>query len=461
MPNRKNFYRSSADDAAPRDSDSARAATCLANAHSERKWFAMPAESAAGTVPKRAALRRKYRATLFDDVIPWWERHSLDRDCGGYYSLLERDGRAWAPDKYMWMNGRQVWMFSHLFNRHERRPAWLDIARLGADFMLAHAYQPDGKMYFRLTREGRPVSKVLSLYTEVFATIALAELSHAAGGDDALWDRAMAMYDFLVPRFGRPSDTSQLGYPINAEFHLHAHDMCRITVAWACNEIRPSRRFEDDLTMSVESIVGRHWKPELGALLENVAMDGAAMLDLPEGRLLTPGHAIESAWMLLEIARRRGDQTLVKTAVDIILCSLETGWDGEYGGLKYLMNTDGTPSHELEMNMKLWWVHTEALYALLLAWSLTGRADLWQWFERMDAYAFNHFPDPVHGEWFGYLDRDGKPAWTAKANGWKGFFHLPRALFRCCQLLDQIAHEEAGDGRRRDTVAGAADGAKP
>jgi len=385
-------------------------------------------------------LREQYRAALFDDVVPWWERHSLDRDQGGYYSLLERDGRRWGTDKYMWMNGRELWMFSHLYNRHRQNPAWLDAARLGADFMLKHAFLPEGKMCFRLTRDGRPVSKVLSTYTEVFAAIGIAEFSRAVE-DDKLWTKAMEMYDFLIPRFGRPSDTALLGYPIEAEFHLHAHDMCRITVAWVFNEIRPSRQFEDDLTLSANSIVDRHWKPDMNVLLENVGMDGSPLLDLPEGRMFHPGHAIESAWMLLEIAKKRGDDALAQTAVDIVLASLEHGWDREYGGLRYITNTDWTPTHELGANLKLWWPHCETLYALLLAWSLTGRDDLWQWYEKVHEYTFSHFPDRECGEWYGYLDRDGKPVWTAKANGWKGFFHLPRVLFRCYQLLDQTTKD--------------------
>jgi len=385
-------------------------------------------------------LRDHYRASLFDDVVPWWEKHSMDRECGGYHSLLERDGRAWATDKYMWMSGREAWMFSHLYNHFQQNPAWLDAARLGADFMLNHAFQPDGKLFFRLTREGRPVSKVLSIYHAVFVSIALAELSRAAN-DEQLWSRAMAMYDFLIPRFGQPSDTPMLGYPIDGQFHLHAHDMCRITVAWVFNEVRPGKRFDDDLTLSAESIVARHWKPELRALLENVGMDGSPMLDLPEGRMFHCGHAIESAWMLMEIARKQGNQDLVQTAVEIVLASLEHGWDREYGGLKYVTNTDWTPTHELGANLKLWWPHCETLYALLLGWSLTGRRDLWQWYEKVHDYTFGHFPDREYGEWYGYLDRDGKPVWTAKANGWKGFFHLPRALFRCYQLLDQVVRD--------------------
>ena len=386
-------------------------------------------------------LRDQYRTSLFDDVVPWWEKHSLDPECGGYYSLLERDGRAWATDKYMWMSGRETWMFSHLYNRYRQNSAWRDAARPAQDFMLKHAFQPDGKLYFRLTREGRPVSKVLSIYSEVFVSIALAELSRAAD-DEQLWAKAMTMYDFLIPRFGQPSDTPLLGYPVDAQFHLHAHDMCRITVAWVFSEIRPCQRFEDDLTLSVESIVARHWKPELHALLENVAMDGSPMSDMPEGRMFHCGHAIESDWMLMEIARKRGNHNLVRTAVEIVLASLEHGWDKEYGGLKYITNTDWTPTHELGANLKLWWPHCETLYALLLAWSLTGRQDLWQWYERVHEYTFAHFPDPEHGEWYGYLDRDGKPVWTAKANGWKGFFHLPRALFRCFRLLDQVLERQ-------------------
>jgi len=217
--------------------------------------------------------------------------------------------------------------------------------------------------------------------------------------------------------------------------------MCRMTVAWVFNEVLPNERFEDDLSRSTDSILQRHWKPELHALLENVAADGSAMLDLPEGRMLLPGHAIESAWMILEIAAKRGDQHLLQTAVDIVLASLERGWDQEYGGLKYVVNIDGTPTHELGANLKLWWPHCEALYAILLAWSLTGRQDLWNWYHKLHEYSFSHFPDNEHGEWFGYLDRSGTPIWTAKANGWKGFFHLPRALLRCYRLLDQLLKE--------------------
>jgi len=212
--------------------------------------------------------------------------------------------------------------------------------------------------------------------------------------------------------------------------------MIRLTVAWVMNDIKPEKRWQAWIDESVSSAVARHWHPEHAAFLEHVDMDGKTMLDLPEGRLVMPGHAIETAWMLLEVAQKQNDANLRDTAIEIILSSLELGWDKECGGLRYLLNIDGSPTHPLEADLKLWWPHGEALYALLLAADLTGRADLLEWYERVHEYSFNAFPDREFGEWFGYLNRDGSPVFTAKANGWKGFFHLPRVLFRCVQQLD-------------------------
>ncbi len=382
-------------------------------------------------------LKAHYHASLFDDIVPFWQTWSPDREKGGYLTRLERDGHPYSGDKDMWMTGREIWMFSHLYNTFEPRDTWREMAGLGLDFMVSKAFTPEEKMYFRLDRDGNPLSSALSLFTEVFGSIAVAEYAHLAK-DDRLKVLAMNMYKRLVPRLGRPSDTPMLGYGMNREFHLHSHDMCRITVARVYQDIWPGEMFDADLSSSVRSILSMHWKPELNALLENVAMDGSPVTDIPEGRLFHPGHSIESAWMIMEEALDRNDDGLLNTALDILIASLEHGWDAEYGGIRYLRNIDGTPCHPLEADLKLWWPHCEALYALLLGWACTGRDDLEKWYGKVHEYTFLHFPDPEFGEWFGYLNRDGSRVWTAKANGWKGFFHIPRALYRCWQLLDNL-----------------------
>ena len=400
------------------------------------------------TIPLHRAteLQEYYRAALFDDVMPWWMDHSLDQEYGGYYSHLARDGRPFTTDKYTWMNGRQVWMLGRLYNTHEQRPEWLDAARLGVDFLLKHAFRNDGKMNFRLTRDGKPRSNVLSLYSELFTAIGFAEYSKATH-DDWFWDRALNMYETITSRLGCADDTPLLSYPLQTDFHLHSHDMCRVTIAKVFNEIRPDARFREDMKVSVESVLGRHWKPEMGpspdrgVLLENVAMDGSPMLDVMEGRMFHPGHSIESAWMMMEVALEQQNQVFFDTAIDIMLAALHHGWDEAFGGIRYVTNYDWTPTHDLGADLKLWWPHSEALYALLLSWACTGRKELVDWYEKVHQYTFTHFPDPEYGEWFGYLNRDGSPVWTMKANGWKGCFHSPRALYRCYQLLDSMVEK--------------------
>jgi N-acylglucosamine 2-epimerase len=383
---------------------------------------------------KRQKLRDHYHNTLFNDFVPWWEKHSIDQEFGGYLTRLKRDGTPYAYDKDMWMTGREIWMFSHLYNNYSAEERWRDYARHGLDFMLKYAFKDDGKMYFRLNREGKPLSTVLSLYTEVFAVIAIAEYWKSEPSD-TLKQKALTMYDRIMQRLGQPSDTPLLGYPLNAEFHLHAHDMVRLTVAWVFNEIWPHKKYDDDIKLSWQSVIKRHWKADYKVLFENVAMDGSLMLDLPEGRMFHPGHAVESAWMMMEAAQKSKNDELMSTAIDIVLASLEHGWDKEFGGLRYITNYDWTPTHNLEADLKLWWPHGETLYALLFAWAKTGRKDLANWYEKVHDYTFSHFPDKEYGEWYGYLNRDGSPVWTAKANGWKGFFHVPRILFRSYELL--------------------------
>ncbi|WP_299546842.1 AGE family epimerase/isomerase, partial [Seonamhaeicola sp.] len=346
-------------------------------------------------------LKEIYRSALFDDLVPWWEKYSLDTEKGGYFTRLNQDGSVYSGDKDMWMISRQVWMFSHLHKHYDPNEKWKQIAKHGLDFMLKHALKDDGKIYFRLNREGQPLSSVLSMYTEVFASIAVAEYA-SISGDKALKDKAMKMYRFLMSRLGQPSDTPLLGYPLHRELHVHSHDMCRMTVAKVYNDIWESEQFKADTQVSIDSIQKRHWKADKRYFLENVAMDGSEMSDLPEGRLVLPGHAIESAWMLMEAAIEKKDQVLMDTAIDITLSSLERGWDTEFGGIKYMVNIDNTPTHELGADLKLWWPHGEALYALLLSWLHTGRDDLKLWYKKVHDYTFSKFPDKEHGEWFGY-----------------------------------------------------------
>ena len=391
-------------------------------------------------------LRDMYRRALLEDVIPFWLRHSLDREYGGYLTCLDREGAVYNTDKQMWMQAREVWLFSTLYHRVEGvesdvREAWLDAARLGYHFLDEHGYAPDGRMYFLVTRDGRPLRRRRYLFTETFGVIAGAAYAAASGEEGAL-ARAVETYELLV-RLSRISGA--LAPKVNPQTRATralAMPMILLATTQELRQAAPGPLCDRVAAEAVEEITGLFLKREERALHEVVGPQGQR-LDSPEGRLVNPGHAIESAWFLLHEAMARENAgedagAIQEAALDILRWSLDWGWDREHGGLLYFVDIENKPPEQLEWDMKLWWPHTEALYATLLAYHLTGEAEFAAWFERLHAYAWSHFADPEHGEWFGYLHRDGSVALPVKGSLWKGAFHLPRALWLCWSLLERM-----------------------
>src|SRR5690606_26755548 len=107
---------------------------------------------------------------------------------------------------------------------------------------------------------------------------------------------------------------------------------------------------------------------------------------------------------LMDLGVRKEDPQLIQKCVEIALHTLEYGWDKEYGGILYFKDVKGYPPQQLEWDQKLWWVHVEALVCMAKAWQLTGNDLCKHWFEKLHNYTFSRFPDPEHGEWYGYLN---------------------------------------------------------
>jgi N-acylglucosamine 2-epimerase len=173
-------------------------------------------------------------------------------------------------------------------------------------------------------------------------------------------------------------------------------------------------------------------------ILENVHPDGKPS-DSFEGRVLNPGHAIEAMWFIMDLGKRFNDPALIEKAKDILLHTLEYGWDREHGGIFYFLDIHGHPPQQLEWDQKLWWVHLESLVALAMGYRLTGRAECWEWYQRLHDYSWSKFADPEHGEWFGYLNRQGEVLLNLKGGKWKGCFHVPRALLLCWKNFELLA----------------------
>lgn len=377
-----------------------------------------------------------YRRQLVDGVVPFWLAHSLDRECGGYFTFLDQRGRVYGGDKYVWLQARQVWMFSKLYNALEPRPEWLDVARLGYEFLVGQAFDTDGRVFFALTREGRPLRKRRYLFSETFAAIACAEYARASG-DEAALERARATYRLLWRLYCTPGALEPKIDPRTRRCKALAMPMILLATT---HEMRlaggDDPLYNEVVAHSLGEIRGQFLRRDEHALFETVGANGER-LDSPEGRCINPGHAIEASWFLMREGARRDDQGILRDALDILDWSLERGWDDEYGGLYSFVDVEGRPPLQLEWDMKLWWPQGEAMIATLAAHALTGETRYLAWHERIGQYVAEHFVDSDFGEWYGYLHRDGTVALDCKGSAFKGAFHVPRALWMCHQIANE------------------------
>ncbi len=385
----------------------------------------------------RARLAALYRATLLDDVVPFWLRHGLDREHGGMCTALDRDGMLLDTDKSVWFQGRAGWLFGTLHNTIGPRSEWLEAARSCVEFSRRHCHSAAGKMWFTVTREGAPLRMRRYVFSEGFAAISYAAYAKATGeqraADDAV--RAWATYlrvcfepGAMLPKFEptRPQKSIgalMIGIVTAQELRANLGDVT--TAGRTCSEW---------IEAFIAEIERDFVRPEHQALLEVVAPDGS-VIDHIDGRTLNPGHAIECAWFIMHEGRLRSDRRLIALGARILDWMWARGWDTEHGGLLCCTDLHGKPVQEYWHDMKFWWPHNEAMIATLLAWRLTAEPRYAAMHAQVHDWSFARFPDREHGEWYGYLHRDGTVSQRAKGNMFKGPFHLPRALWFCAREL--------------------------
>jgi len=378
--------------------------------------------------------RRKYEQELLENVIPFWEKHSPDWKHGGYFNCLDQDGTVYDSTKHIWLQGRQVWIFSKFYRDIESKPEWLTMARLGADFLQNYAIREDRRVYFSVTAAGKPIYQQRKIFSECFSIMALAEFARASEQLQLLkeakldlekvWDWAQDWTKVGRPHYSGQTPAQSLAVPMI---------LLNLIAEVAGEDTHAYQREVDDCIHRLR----RHIHPETKAVYETVTPEGQ-LINSSEGRLINPGHSIEAGWFLQHWAQHLQQPALSETAIEMIRWSFERGWDAEYGGIYYFLDAQGYSPTPLEWFMKLWWVHCEALYAHLLNFSLTGERADWDAFQQVDAYSFSHFCDPKYGEWFGYLDRAGNVTHRFKGGPYKGCFHVPRALWLCWRLLQKL-----------------------
>ena len=384
-------------------------------------------------------LAQQYKSELLDRVMPFWMEKSIDKEFGGYFTCLERDGEVFDTDKFIWLQGREVWMLSTLYNKVEKRQEWLDAAIQGAEFLKKYGHDGNLNWYFALDREGHPLVEPYNIFSYTFAVIAFGQLSIATGNQEYA-DIAKKTFDIVLSKVDNPKGRWSKAATGARSLKSFALPMILCNVALEIESLLDKDFLDKTIETCVHEVMDVFYRPELGLIVEHLGTDNE-LVDCMDGRLLNPGHAIEAMWFIMDLGKRLGDQALIEKAVKIALAEAEYGWDKQYGGIFYFMDRLGRPLQQLEWDQKLWWVHIETLITMIKGYELTGNAECLAWFERIHDYVWSHFMDSEHPEWFGYLNRQGEVLLTLKGGKWKGCFHVPRGLMQVYQSLERIAEK--------------------
>jgi N-acylglucosamine 2-epimerase len=324
-----------------------------------------------------------------------------------------------------------------LHNTVEKRREWLQMARHGVEFIRRHGFDSDGRMFFHVTRDGRPVRKRRYIFTEAFAAVAFAAYARATRDERAACE-ARSLFDLIVRHVTTPDLIPPKVDPATRPMKSLAVPMIVLVTAQILRDDLGDATYQTWVDRSIEEIERHFVKPERRAVLECVG-PGGEFIDHFDGRTLNPGHAIEVAWFILMEAKRKDrDPHLLQLGLNMLDWMWKRGWDEEYGGILYHVDVKGLPVQEYWHDMKFWWPQTEAIIATLLAYRLTGDVKYAAWHTKIHDWTYAHFPDPEHGEWFGYLHRDGRLSVPLKGNLWKGPYHVARMQWLCWRLAAEI-----------------------
>lgn len=409
-------------------------------------------------------LRQFYRQHLETAILPFWLTRGIDHEYGGFFTCFDNDGeRLASTDKYTWSQGRFVWLWSRLSEMASRGlitqdPAMLlRLAASGFAFLDRHVLLENGNCAYVLDRDGARKEFIAgqgydtSFYADCFVIIGFAEYARV-GRESHPLDRALTLYDRVMERLATGTPRSE-PTPIPEGYAAHSVPMIMLNVSQELAnalEAFGHPRAADVRSRAVAYMreILERFRQEDDHIAEILPLHGQS----PETilcRHVTPGHAIECMWFVMVEAERAGRHDWIETAARVIKRSFALGWDTEYGGLYHHVDREGGMPRGDHVggayerlvvdtwDTKIWWPHSEALYASLLAYSRTGDDDLLALHSRIHAYVFATFPNPnaAVGEWIQIRDRAGRPMDKIVALPVKDPFHIMRNLMLIVELL--------------------------
>ncbi|MGC9946294.1 MAG: AGE family epimerase/isomerase [Bryobacteraceae bacterium] len=391
----------------------------------------------------------QFRRELTSNILPFWMRHTVDREHGGFHGAIDCDLRvnARAPRAAV-INARILWTFSAAA-RVLGGAAYRETADWAYDYIVDKFWDKEyGGVYWMLDYQGNAISDRKQIYAQAFAAYGMAEYFRATGRVESL-EYAQKLYELIEERSGEPEyggylearardwrplddmrlSEKDLNSPKSMNTHLHVLEAyTNLLRVWDDGGLRASLRRLLEVTL--ERIVDHrnaHFKMffdnQWNSLTDHVSF----------------GHDIEGGWLMLEAAETLGDRELIGRARELAVRMAQAVYDEG-------LDKDGSIFYEASQGRlvdpnKHWWAQAEAVVGFYNGYEVSGqehfRTAAWRAWE----YIENNVVDRVHGEWHAKLRPDGTP-WKADEDSdaclvgaWKCPYHNGRV---CLEMMARL-----------------------
>ncbi|PWB23727.1 AGE family epimerase/isomerase [Flavobacterium sp. HTF] len=378
-----------------------------------------------------------------ENILSYWSKNTIDTQNDGFIGQIDNHENAIEnAEKGSVLNARILWSFSSAYQT-TKNEEHKHIAKRAFEFLSAYFYDSEfGGLFWSINVDKTPKDTKNQIYALAFAIYGLSEY-YVISKDE----KALAIAINLYLRIQKHSyDPVHKGYleaftrdwqaiedlrlsekDANEKKTMNTH--LHIVEAYAnLFKVWPDKTLQNDITLLLETIEKHFINTENGHL--SLFFD-ENWIEKPD--VISYGHDIEAAWLLLQCAEISENKTLIanykKHAVQMAEVTRE-GLDTD-GGLWYEFDPE---KNEL-IAEKHWWVQAEALIGFYNAYQLTGNEIYLDIVFKNWDFIKNHILDTKNGEWFWGIYKDYSLIEKDKAGFWKCPYHNSRA---CLELINRI-----------------------